>query len=323
MSLWILVILAAIFLIRAAAPLLVPIVIAVLLSYALGPIEGWLRGRGLPRWVSSGATALILVSAVALAAALLIVQGRAAIDQMPAAADRLRSLIADSRLLQPLVEQSTESIRNAALRWLSASVGSTLQLAGDLVVVIFLVFFLLLEGNHFRERLVEVTERKSGLTRAVLDDIDAQIRRFVIVRVITAAIVGAATAAALAWMGVEQAALWGLLAGVFNSIPYFGPVIVSGGLLLLGLAQTGDVGRALQMSGVALIITSLEGWLITPPLLGKVEAMNPTVIFVGLLTWTWLWGPWGALLGVPMVVIIKAVADHVERLRHVSRLMSR
>ena len=72
-------------------------------------------------------------------------------------------------------------------------------------------------------------------------------------------IVAAATWAALTWMGVEHAAVWGILAGVFNSIPYFGPVIVSGGLLVVGLVQGGDLAQALLMSGIALLITSLEG----------------------------------------------------------------
>jgi hypothetical protein len=71
-----------------------------------------------------------------------------------------------------------------------------------------------------------------------------------------------------------HAAVWGILAGVFNSIPYVGPVIVSGGLLLIGLVQSGDAMQAAKISAAALVITSLEGWLLTPPLLGKAERMH-------------------------------------------------
>ena len=92
--------------------------------------------------------------------------------------------------------------------------------------------------------------------------------------------------AALLWIGVQHAALWGILAGVFNSIPYFGPVIVSGGLLVVGLVQGGELAQALLMSGVALLITSLEGWLLTPLLLGKVENMSALTVFIGLMPWT-------------------------------------
>jgi predicted PurR-regulated permease PerM len=123
-------------------------------------------------------------------------------------------------------------------------------------------------------------------------------------------------------MNVEHAAMWGILAGVFNSIPYFGPVIVSGGLLVVGLVQTGELFEAIKMSGAALAITSLEGWLLDPPLLGKAERMNVVVVFVGLLVWTWLWGGWGTILAVPMMVVIKSIADHIQPLKPVSRLMA-
>ena len=76
------------------------------------------------------------------------------------------------------------------------------------------------------------------------------------------------------------------------------------------------------MSGAALAITSLEGWLLTPPLLGKAARMNALVVFLGLLVWTWIWGAWGTILAVPMLVMVKSVADHVESLKPVSRLMA-
>jgi predicted PurR-regulated permease PerM len=109
---------------------------------------------------------------------------------------------------------------------------------------------------------------------------------------------------------------------VFNSIPYFGPIIVSGGLLVVGLVQGGGITQALQMSAAALVITSLEGWLLTPPLMGKAERMSALAVFLGLLLWTWIWGAWGTILAVPMLVIVKSVADHVPRLRPIGRLMA-
>jgi predicted PurR-regulated permease PerM len=122
-------------------------------------------------------------------------------------------------------------------------------------------------------------------------------------------------------MSVPQAILWGVLAGVFNSIPYFGPIIVSGGLFVVGLVQ-GATAQALQMAGVALVITALEGWLLTPALIGKAEGMSALAVFLGLLLWTWIWGAPGTILAVPMLVIVKAVAEHTPSLRPVGRLMA-
>lgn len=197
-------------------------------------------------------------------------------------------------------------------------------LAGHITVIFFLVFFLLVSGSHFRARVLEVAGREEERRRAVatiIDDVNRQIQRFLLVRLVTAAIVGVLSWAVLAWMGVQYAAVWGVLAGVFNSIPYFGPVIVSGGLIVVGLVQGGGVPQALKMSGAALLMTSLEGWLITPALIGKAERMSVLVVFLGLLLWTWIWGAWGTILAVPMMVIVKSVADHIPRFKPIGRLM--
>ncbi len=100
-------------------------------------------------------------------------------------------------------------------------------------------------------------------------------------------------------------------------------MIVSGGLLVVGIVQSGDMMTAVKMAGVALAITSLEGWPLTPPLMGKAERMNALIVFLGLLLCTWVWGGWGMVLAVPMLAVIKSVADHADVLRPVSRLMAR
>jgi predicted PurR-regulated permease PerM len=214
---------------------------------------------------------------------------------------------------------------SAVAGFVQRGVGSLFALAGHITVIVFLVFFLLLSGEHVRARIIEVAGPDDDHRRtaaSILDDINAQVQRFLVVRLITAVIVGGLTWAVLAWMGVQYAAVWGILAGVFNSIPYFGPIIVSGGLLIVGLVQGGGTSQALQMAGAALLITSLEGWLLTPPLMGKAERMSALAVFLGLLLWTWIWGAWGTILAVPMLVIVKSVADHVPRLRPIGRLMA-
>jgi predicted PurR-regulated permease PerM len=203
-------------------------------------------------------------------------------------------------------------------------VGSVFALLGNLTVIFFLVFFLLLSGNHLRTRTLEIAGDDAGRRRQlakIIDDINSQIQRFLVVRLLTAVVVACATGGALALMGVKYAVVWGMAAGLFNSIPYFGPIIVSGGLFLVGLVQ-GGMTQALQMAGVALLITTLEGWLVTPPLLGKAEGMSALTVFLGLLLWTWIWGAWGTILAVPMLVILKAVADHTPALKPLGRLMA-
>ncbi len=207
---------------------------------------------------------------------------------------------------------------------LQRGVAAIFSAAGQLVVTFFLIYFLLVSGPHVRKRLVEISgpdpERRQT-TSTIIDDINTQIQRYLVVLLVTAVIVGVATWVVLAWMQVEHAPMWAILAGVFNSIPYFGPVVVSGGLFVVGLVQ-GGMAQALPMSGAALAITALEGWLLSPILMGKAERMSTLAVFLGLLLWTWVWGEWGTFLAVPMLVVIKSVADHVAALKPLGRLMA-
>lgn len=206
------------------------------------------------------------------------------------------------------------------------SASAVMDFASQVTVVIFLVMFLLIYSGHFKNRAVEVAGPDHGnrrITAQILHEIDGQIERFIFVRVVTGAIVGVATWGALALMGVGQAVVWGILSGVFNSIPYFGPIIVSGGLAVVGVVQYNDAMMALKMAGVAMAITTLEGWIITPLLLGKAEEMHPLVVFLGLVVWSWIWGVWGTILAVPMIAVVKSVCDHVEDLKPVGRLLGK
>ena len=129
------------------------------------------------------------------------------------------------------------------------------------------------------------------------------------------------SALAFHWIGLERAIFWGFIAGLFNSIPYFGPVVVSGAVGIVAFLQFGTIDKAALVVIVAGIITTLEGWLLTPLLLGRAARMNGVAVFVGLLFWTWVWGVWGMLLAVPMLVIVKAFCEHIDELKPVAELL--
>ena len=346
-ALWILAVLASLFFLRAAQTVLIPIALAVLVSYALEPVVSWLERHRAPRIAAVSVVMLTLLGAAAGGGYALHDDAVRLVQMLPKAADRARELVTSQLGIRP--EATPEATTGAGERGgatssrgsgesastgtagevpaslLQRAAGAAFALAGHLVVIFFLVFFLLLSGHHVRNRLVEISgpdadRRKT--TATIISDINAQIQSYLLVLAVTGAIVGAATWIVLAWLGVEHAAMWALLAAIFNSIPYFGPIVVSGGLFLVGMVQGGGMTEALQMSGAAIVITSLEGWLITPPLMGKAERMSALAVFLGLLLWTWIWGAWGTVLAVPMLVIIKSIADHIETLRPIGRLMA-
>lgn len=344
----VLAVLVSLFFLREAKPLLIPIAIGVLISYALEPVVAWLERHRLPRVFAASAVLLVILAAGAGTAYNLRDDAAHLVSSLPHWLQQARERVMEQ--LGPEAGQVVsgglppgggESSSGGTANQRSApsadaaggAVGSLVQqtasalfsAAGQAVVVLFLVLFLLISGHRVRDRIVEIAgpdpQRKQTVA-TIIDDINAQTQRFLLVLLVTAVIVGVATWAALAVMGVPNAALWGFLAGVFNSIPYFGPVIVSGGLFLVGVTQGGGLTQGLQMAGVALVITSIEGWLIHPPLMGKAERMSALAVFLGLLLWTWVWGAWGTILAVPMLVVVKSVADHVEGLRPLGRLMA-
>jgi predicted PurR-regulated permease PerM len=210
----------------------------------------------------------------------------------------------------------------SALVW-SGSMG-LMSAANQLVMILFLTYFMLLSDQLFKKKLVEIvgTFSKKKLTVQVLTDIATQIEQFLVIQIATSGVVAVVTWGALWAMGLRQAALWGLLAGIFNSIPYYGPLLVTAGLATVGFLQFGTVGMTAAVAGVSLLITTLEGSLLTPMLMGRAPSMNQVAVFAGLLFWSWVWGIWGMLLAVPMMMVAKVVCDHVESLQPVAHLMS-
>jgi predicted PurR-regulated permease PerM len=207
-------------------------------------------------------------------------------------------------------------LRASAYLWYG-SMGA-IAIAAQVVMVAFLTYFLLVANDLFKRKLVKhvgETLARKKVTVQILDEISTQIERFLLVQMLTSVIVGAVTATALWALGLEQYMVWGLAAGVLNTIPYFGPIVVTAGLAVVGYLQFGNIQQASMVASAALVITSLEGWLLTPVLLGRVGRLNHIAIFASLLFWSWLWGVWGMLLAVPMLMAAKAACDHIEELQ--------
>lgn len=337
-SLCVIAVVAVLFFLRTARDLLVPIALAVLVSHALEPVVHWLERRGLPRVIGAPGVVLLVLSVTAALSYSLIDDAVQVVESLPSAARQARQLVTTHvGRSAGAVEQAAAELEklpgasSAATVALSGSsvvervVSSLFAAAGEAVVIIFLVLFLLLLRDRTRAGIIEIAgpdaDRRRRTSR-IIDDIEGQIQQFLIVLLLTGVIVAVATWGALVWLGVNHPAVWGILAGVFNSIPYFGPVIVSGGLFVVGFVQGGDLAQALLMSGIVLAITSLEGWLLTPLLMGRAENMNALTVFIGLMLWTWLWGAWGTVLAVPMLVILKSMADHLPGLSRVGPLMA-
>ena len=337
---------------RYAQEVIVPFVVSGLLFYAVDPPVRWLQRIRIPRALGAGLVLMALVAGVGLGIRALQPQVSAVIQDLPEAARRIRHLMrptpGDPGTLSKMQEAATEIDKAAAeastaqvpapgvtrvqiqepafratdyLWWGSLGI---VGIVGQGLMILFLTYFLLLSSDLLKQRFVKLaapTLARRRITIQILDDIAQQIQRFLVVQIATSAIVAVVTGVVLWQLGMEQPAFWGLMAGLFNTIPYFGALIVTFALAIAALLQFGTLYMALVVAGAALIITTLEGWLLTPHLLSRASKTNHVAIFAALLFWTWMWGVLGLLLAIPMLVVIKAFADHIESLRPIADLM--
>jgi predicted PurR-regulated permease PerM len=335
-----------ILLLQVMQPVLIPLVLAALLFYALDPAVDWMERHHLPRAIGAALMLLTVLSACGVLAYSLQGQALTVIDELPAgarklatsfrrtpgsapaalekvqqAADALQSADKPTPPRGVLRVQVEEPFRTSAFVW-SSSVG-LMSALNQLVMIVLLTYFMLLSDQLFKRKLVEMvgTLSQKKTTVLVLEDIAGSIEQFIKIQFLTSTVVALVTWGALWAIGLEQAALWGLLAGVLNSIPYYGPLLVSAGLSIVAYLQFGTVTMTAAVAGVSLLITTLEGFVLTPLLIGRASSMNQVAVFAGLLFWSWVWGVWGILLAVPMMMVIKAICDHVEPLQPVGHLL--
>jgi predicted PurR-regulated permease PerM len=330
----------------------IPIVLSVLISYALEPVVVWITRIRLPRAAAAAVVVTLVGTLLGYGVYSLSDDGAATVAKLPEAAQKFRRLMARDRNnpgAMAQVQKAAEELQRTAdqaagpnpvpkdvtrvqieepainvreyVSWGSAGV---IAFAGQATLVFFFVFFLLASGDLFKRKLVRIAGpslEKKRVTVQILDDINRQIARFLLVRVVTSMVVAGATWIAFRLVGLEQAGLWAIAAGVFNSIPYFGPVIVAGGTAVVAFLQFGTISMTTYVAGISLVITSLEGWLLTPWLTSRTARTNEVAVFIGLIFWTFVWGIWGTLLAVPMLVAVKAYCDRIDDLKPFGELL--
>jgi predicted PurR-regulated permease PerM len=353
-SLGVLAVIASIYMLRWADGVFIPVLLGLMMSYALSPIVNSLQRWHLPRAVGA---AVLLVAMVGGAGSLLYSLGddaTALIESLPEAAQKLRVSLhgPHSPSTGPIenVQKAAAELERAADEGAAPASPDrrgvtrveierprfnikdymwtgTLGLAtflGQGAVVILIAYFLLVSGDTFRRKMVRLAGPRLSqkrITLEALDEINAQIQRYLLVQLFTSLIVGIATWLVFAWIGLQHAAVWGVAAGVTNLIPYLGAVVIGAGSALVGFMQFGSVHMALLIGGASFAIHSVVGNLLTPWLTSRAGRMSPVAVFVGVLAWGWLWGFWGLLLGVPILMAVKAVCDRVEDLKPVGELL--
>jgi predicted PurR-regulated permease PerM len=203
--------------------------------------------------------------------------------------------------------------------------GGAVSVVTGLVVMIALLYFLLASGDTLLRQAVSIAPRLSDKRRVVeiARETEDDISYYLLTISLINAGLGVAVGSAMYLLGMPNPILWGVLAGVFNFIPFLGPVVGIGVVALVALLTFDAVGQILLPPVTYLVLTSLEAQFVTPALLARRLTLNPVAVFLALIVWTWLWGVAGALLAVPLLATFKICCDHVEPLNPIGTMLGR
>ena len=334
----------------------VPLLIGILGSYALHPLVDRLQTWRVPRSIGAALVLALMVGSLSWLGFSMSDDATAVITKLPEAARKLREDLSAARMGAPTALQNMQAVAHElqgaasdagaqpAARskpaapataseapeptWLRdftlAQTALIVAVAAQTPIVLLLTYFLLASGVHFRRKLVGLVgptlSRKKDAVR-ILEQIDVQVQRYLFAMVASNALLGVGTWLAFLALGVEQAGVWGVAAGVLHFIPYLGPALIAIGSGVAAFLQFGSVLYALAVAGASLVVAAAIGFVFMTWLHSRFARVNTAVLFIALLFFGWLWGVWGLLLGAPLVAIAKVVFDRVEALKPAGELL--
>lgn len=330
---------------RYGREFLTPLLVAVLAAVALAPPVGALS-RMMPRWLAAAIVVIGIGSIFVFTAWVLSDEFTTFTRRVPAIVREVRSAIQSASPRQGLIRQIQQAVTEleqtanppkqttATPVQIVAPVDVQQQMmawarrAGEFlmqaILLMFLIYFLLASGELFKAKLVKLSGDRLSQRRVtvqMIDEITAQIGRYLFYLLWSGVLVGVVTWLTFLAMGMRYAGLWGVAAGVLNCIPYFGPTVIMGTSAIAAILQFKSIVMAASVAAASVAITSLEGFLLTPIFLGQAARVNSVAVFVSVMFWGWMWGTPGMLLAVPILMMVKTVADHVESLAAVSELL--
>jgi predicted PurR-regulated permease PerM len=320
-----------------AGEIILPIVLAFVLTLVLRPVMRFFDRSFLPRTIAASVIIIVLFgSFVGLGAAL---SGPAAswAEKLPAGVPRLQERLTvlgkPIQTLQKFLHQAeglTQGAEPVAATvavqgsWLSDKVlNATRAIASGLFTTVLVLFFLLVSGDLFLRRLVEILPRFKDKRQAVhiSQQIEEDISAYLITITIMNIAVGIATAGVASAFGLGDPLLWGTVAFLLNYVPVLGPMTGVVTFVLVGLLSIETLWLAFMPAAAYLLIHVIEGEIVTPTLLARRFTINPVLVVLALVFWYWMWGIPGAILATPMLAITKIVCDRIQTLSAIGHLI--
>jgi predicted PurR-regulated permease PerM len=346
---------AFVFALQWAQNFFIPLVFSILISYTLTPVVAWLERIRIPRIVGITVVLITLLFGAAAVANSLRTEFQSILVRLPDAAHQISKVINKTQDGQPSTMQQmqaaateiekvanqTTGVRPGSRQvplpvvvarpafkiqdWLWVGSMGAVGFIGQATMVIFLIFFLLLSGDSFKRKIVKITGPSLStqkITVHILDDINKSIQSYMFMLLVTNMLLALLLWIVFRWIGLENAGAWAVAAGCLHIIPYFGPLIIAVATGLTAFMQFGSLSEMFLVSGSSMAVAMLVGMFITTWMTGRIAKMNAAAVFIGLLFWGWLWGIWGLLLGIPIIVMVRVVSEHVDGMQAVAELLS-
>lgn len=323
-----------VFLMKAAQALMMPIAVAVLLTFMLATPVRLMRARGIPEVYGAGVLVMALIGAVSLLVSSVIgpaaqwwERAPATLDQVIVQFDRLRAEIpllappaAPPRSLlrtPPPSDPVREKIASEGIALTGAVLGRILSFSISAAAAVILLYFLLSSEHWIVARTVEAIPRRRAraLLLSGVRNAQREISRFLGALTVINIGVGIVTSLAMAGIDLPNPVLWGTVAAVLNFIPYIGPIIITGMLGLAGVASFDTPGAILAPAGAFVLIHAVESNFISPWFIGRRLSLSRVSVFLSVMFWGWMWGIVGAMIAVPVLIGLRSVCRYSRRLR--------
>ncbi len=331
-------ILAAFYTLYLGRAFFLPIVLAILLSFLLSPILRGLKRLHIPEGLGAALVVLGLLGVLGVGVYELSTPAYEWMQEAPQSLRKVERRLREFKKPVQTMSKATEQVEKMTkvgggretekVTVATESLGSRMfSQATDFVtsgvVMIILLYFLLASGDLFLRKLIKVLPSLADKKRAVdvARQIETEVSTYLATITVINLILGVAVWGVMTLIGLPNPLLWGALAAVTNYIPYLGAIFMIAVLAMVGFLTFPDLPHALMPPGAFIGLNILESYLLTPLILGRRLTLNPVVIFLGLTFWGWIWGITGAVLAVPIMVVVKIICDHSESLAPVGEFL--
>ena len=346
--------LTVVFALDWAQSFIITMLLGILLAYALNPLVIQMERIKINRMIGASVVILVLISSLVFAGYALRGQVQSIISILPEAATKLTSSFTVKRgdpltniqklqIAATQVETATSAVESniaktkkpvmhVVVEEQKFKIGDFLWrgslgvfgFIGETITMIFLAYFILLSGDSFKRKLVKMTGpslTSKKITVNILADINHSIQRYMHMLLLTNITVGILSWIVFSLLGLENAGAWAVVAGFMHIVPYFGPIATAAATGMAAYMQSNSILLALTVSGASILIATIVGVFITTWMTGRIAKMNSAAVFIALIFFSWLWGLWGMLLGIPVIFIIKVICEHIEHLQPIAELL--